>query len=202
MRDSILCHSSWSSGLVTGCVRIQSRSWYSACHDSRWYHLLNLSRNSSSRWRLLWRNLRNYAYAYSCHLAFDHCQHSSWFTGSCQPSRCQRYFLGHSYDAGFELYYSHFLPKGIPQSPRCDVQTWPILHGWWMVGFVVQLYLHIVDALYLCPVLVADWVPSDETKYELCFCKVLVLLFFTLHWLIFHIPFFKVIALGVVVFAQ
>ena len=31
MYDSILCRPDWSSSYVTGCLRIQPRSWYSAC---------------------------------------------------------------------------------------------------------------------------------------------------------------------------
>ena len=75
----------------------------------------------SSRRRLLRKDFRYYPYSSSRCLVLDYCQYFSCAARSCKPSCCQCYFLGRNYGTGFGLYYSHLLPKGIPQSPRCDV---------------------------------------------------------------------------------
>ena len=43
-----------------------------------------------------------------------------------------------------------------------------------MDGFTVQFYLHIMDALYLRHLLDTNQSSSNNTEYELCFCKFLV----------------------------
>ena len=112
---------------IQNALQALSRSVYALSRDHGKVHvilddLIYLAYpKRSSRWRLLRKDLENYGYASSCCLVLDHCQHSSWVAGSCQSNRCQCYILYHSYGVGFELHYSYFLPKSIPQSPRCNV---------------------------------------------------------------------------------
>ena len=188
-------------------LQAMSRAVYALSRDHgrvHWHVILDVTfyldyPNSSSRWRLLRKDLKYYPHSSSRCLVIDHCQYSSCVARSCQPSCCQCYFLGRNYGAGFGLYYSHLLQKGIPPSPGSDVQTWPVLHGWWMVGFGMQFYMHIMDALYLRRLGDTHQSPSNGTKYELCLCKFSVCLL--PEKFAYYFPFFKVIIVGVIVFA-